>query len=89
MTGKSKKEILKINEYNNSDKIFYFFIAQLYEHCKNNKPFYYQTVNFLQEKYDMFPAHLKNKIVLYENLYIYYFNEEKGNPNRQSLAEFL
>jgi len=48
MTGKSKKEILKINEYNNSEKIFYFFIAQLYEHCKNNKPFYYQAINFLQ-----------------------------------------
>lgn len=37
----------------------------------------------------MFPHHLKNKIVLYENLYTYYFNEEKANPNRLSLTDFL
>lgn len=90
MVNRSKKEIIDINKENNSEKIFYYFISKLYEYTKNNKPLYYQMVNFLQEKYELFPTHLKSKALLYENLYIYYYNEEKNNPaGRHNFAEFL
>jgi hypothetical protein len=90
MVNRSKKEIVDINKENNSEKIFYYFISKLYEYTKNNKPLYYQMVNFLQEKYELFPTHLKGKALLYENLYIYYYNEEKNNPTgRHNFAEFL
>lgn len=89
MTGKSRKDIEAINATNNSEKIFYFFIGKLYEHLAHNRPFYYQAVYFLQEKYELFPAHLRNKCLLYERLYIYYAKEEPAAPGKCSFAEFL
>ena len=89
MTCKSRKEILKTKDFNNSDKIFYFFIAKLFEHSRCNTFFCEQVVSQLQEKYVLFPAHLKNKIVLYENLYKYYCFEEKESGIRLPLSEFL
>jgi hypothetical protein len=89
VTSKNEEEIKAVNELNNSDSIFYFFIFKLYEHFKSNKAIYYQIIQFLEEKYELYPSHLKGKAPLYENLYIYYFNEEGSNPNRLSFAAFL
>lgn len=50
---------------------------------------YYQIVQFLEEKYERYPAHLKGKAPLYENLYIYYFNEEQQNCDKIPFSDFL
>jgi hypothetical protein len=65
MVNRTRKDIMAVNEDNNSERIFYFFISKLYELNLLSKPFYYQAVIFLQEKYELFPAHLRNKCLLY------------------------
>ena len=87
----TRREIEEVNLGNNSERMFYSFIASIYEtHKEANKPFYYQTVTFLEERYEFFPEHLRGKCFLYENLYIYYYNEEKLNSHsRCTFAKFL
>jgi hypothetical protein len=89
MVNRSRKDIVAVNEDNNSERIFYYFIAKLYELNQQTKSFYYQAVNFLQEKYELFPAHLRNKCLLYERLFLYYSREESGNPARVGFCAFL
>lgn len=89
MVNRTRKDIIAVNEDNNSERIFYFFISKLYDLNQQTKPFYYQTVIFLQEKYELFPAHLRNKCLLYERLFLYYSREEASNPAKVGFAAFL
>jgi hypothetical protein len=82
----SKQKILEVQQFNESDAVFYFFIEKLFQHSRNETQLT-EVVDYLETNYTRLPAHLKGKIFLYRHLWTY-FQAEK-HPQLTSFNSFL
>lgn len=82
----SKQKILEVQQFNESDAVFYFFIEKLFQHSRNEMQLS-EVVDYLETNYTRLPTHLKGKIFLYRHLWTY-FQAEK-HPHLTSFNSFL
>jgi hypothetical protein len=85
----TKDKILEINQINNSELIFYFFISKVFELIPDEQT-QFEIIYFLEQHYSLIPEHLKGKIFLYFNLHKFYKeNHYKAKLPPLRLDEFL
>lgn len=84
----SKQKIIEIQQFNESDGIFYFFIEKIFQYSKDELHLQ-QVVDFMEIKYARLPAHLKGKIFLYKKLFNYFASEKQNHSEISSFNSFL
>lgn len=84
----SKQKILEVQQFNESDGVFYFFIEKLFV-CSRDEAHLQQVVAFMEHTYARLPAHLKGKIFLYKKLFDYFAAEKQHHSDIASFNNFL